>query len=391
MTNPPESPYGPADSTPQQPPETPDSAPPPESTPPPGPTPSPEPPSNPTEQYPTEQLPPEFPTEQLPPPYPPQTPPPSYPTNYPTQQYPPQQYPPQPPPPQQPPTYNAAQFYPPQPQQPVPYGYTLAGQAPPKRTNGAGLAALILGICAIVIAFIPFVNFGAFLVGVAGVILGIVGLALVDRPRRMAAWGLILSALSLVIAFVMVFVYTFGFIFAVSGAVDEAARNSPQPTDVSEQPAPSPTDTVVDVHPLGTVVDLTDESGAPVYAATISASVLDATDLVSAIELNPDAPAGMQWAMVTVDLTSLADSTVAPAVEVTVEYVTPDGDSYTRFDAFALAPEPTLDVLFELEPDESATGNVVIAIPTDDPSGGYWALKYGSSFGGGERFYFEVE
>lgn len=372
MTNPPESPYGPADSTPQQPPQPPESTQPPGSAPPP----------NPTEQYPTEQLPPEYPTEQLPPLYPP--PPPSYPTNYPTQQY-----PPQPPPPQQPPTYNAADFYPPQPQ--PPYGYTLAGQTPPKRTNGAGLAALILGICGIVIAFIPFVNFGAFLIGVAGVILGIVGLALVDRPRRMAAWGLILSALSLVIAFVMVFVYTFGFIFAVSGAVDEATRNSPQPTDVSEQPAPSPTDTVVDVHPLGTVVDLTDESGDPVYAATISASVLDATDAVSAIELNPDAPAGMQWAMVTVDLTSLADTAVAPAIDVTVEYVTPDGDSYTRFDAFALAPEPTLDVLFELDPDESGTGNVVIAIPTDDPAGGYWALKYGSSFGGGERFYFEVE
>ncbi len=186
----------------------------------------------------------------------------------------------------------------------------------------------------------------------------------------MAAWGTILSALSLVLAFVMIFVYTFGFIFAVTGAVDEATRDAPRPSEITAPPSatPSPIETVIDVLPLGTVVELTDDTGNPVYEATVSASVLDATDLVSPIELNPEAPDGMQWAMVTVELTSVADTTLAPAVDVSVEYVSLEGDAYSRFDAFALAPEPTLDVLFELAPGESGTGNVVLAIPTDNPT-----------------------
>lgn len=343
MTNPPESPYGPADSTPQQPPQ------------------------------------PQQPAQ------------PSYPTQ-PTQPYPPQGYPTQPYPPQQQPVYNLNDFHPTE--QLPPHGYTPAGQTPPNRGNGPGLAALILGIIAIVAAVIPFVNFLAFPIGVAGLILGIVGLVIIDRPRRMAIWGTVLSVLSLVLAFILVFVYTFGILFAVSDAVDDASRNRPDPTQRSEPTSPSTppsTDAAADVLPLGTVVELSNDNGEGVYEATVSASVLDATTEVSAIEINPDPPAGMQWAMVTLDLTSIADDTVAPVIDVTVEYVTADGDAYSRLDAFALAPEPTLDVLFELEPGESGTGNVVIAIPEDDPAGGVWAIRYGSAFDGGDWFFFDVE
>lgn len=343
MTNPPESSSGPADSTSQQ------------------------------STQPTEPIPPTYPTQ----PYPPQ--------NYPPQPYAPVRYPPQPPP-----TYNLNQFHPDEQQQP-PHGYTLAGQTPPKHGNGPGVAALVLGIVAIIAAVIPFVNFLAFPLGICGLILGIVGLVLVDRPRMMAIWGTVLSVLSLVLAFIMIFVYTFGVLFAVSDAVDDASRNRPVPSQGSEPSEPPATDAAAEILPLGTVVELTNENGQGVYEATVSASVLDATAEVTAIEINPDPPAGMQWAMVTLDLTSIADDTVAPVIDVTVQYVSSDGDVYSRLDAFALAPEPTLDVLFELEPGESGTGNVVVAIPEDDPSAGAWALRYGSAFDGGDWFYFEVE
>lgn len=343
MTNPPESSSGPADSTSQH------------------------------STQPTEPIPPTYPTQ----PYPP---------HYPGQQQYTQHYAPQPPP-----TYNLHQFHPNEPQQP-PHGYTPAGQTPPNRGNGPGLAALILGIVAIIAAVIPIVNFLAFPLGICGLILGIVGLVIVDRPRMMAIWGTVLSVVSLVLAFVMIFVYTFGILFAVSDAVDDASRNRPVPTQGSEPSTPPATASAADILPLGTVVELTNDNGEGVYEATVSASVLDATDQVTAIEINPDPPAGMQWAMVTLDLTSIADDTVAPVVDVTAQYVASDGESYSRLDAFALAPEPTLDVLFELEPGESGTGNVVVAIPEDDPTGGIWAIKYGGlADNGGEWFYFEVE
>lgn len=122
-------------------------------------------------------------------------------------------------------------FYPPQ----EPYGYTVAKSTPPKRGNGPGLAALIIGILAVVIAVIPFVNFFAFLLGPIGLIVGIVGLALAGRPRRMAAWGTILSAVSIALACVLIIVYTFGAMILFPNVVEDptvdAQSASSQHTD----------------------------------------------------------------------------------------------------------------------------------------------------------------
>ena len=115
--------------------------------------------------------------------------------------------------PQQP--LNLAQMH--QPGQ-VPYGYTVVGPTAPNHKNGLGLAALIIGITAVVVSFLPLVSIVAFALGPVGVLVGVIGLVLADRPRRQAAWGTGLSAVSMGIAFVMIFVYAFGFLFAMSGS-----------------------------------------------------------------------------------------------------------------------------------------------------------------------------
>ena len=100
----------------------------------------------------------------------------------------------------------------------MPYGYTVVGPTAPNHKNGLGLAALIIGITAVVVSFLPFVSVVAFALGPVGVLVGVIGLVLADRPRRQAAWGTGLSAVSMGIAFVMIFVYAFGFLFAMSGS-----------------------------------------------------------------------------------------------------------------------------------------------------------------------------
>lgn len=288
---------------------------------------------------------------------------------------------------QQPAYGQPPMFHPPQ----VPYGYTVVGPIPPKRSNGPGLAALILGIVSVVLAFIPLVNIFAFFTGTAGIIVGIIGLVLADRPRKQAAWGTGLSAASMVLAFLMFFVYTFGFIFAVGGAIEESTRNLP-----TYEATPLPSETLTPITPaveplaLGTVVQLSDTTGEPAFDATVSASVLDATDAVMAVAGNPDAPAGFQWAMVTVDVTSRSDAAYAPAVDVVVEFVTEDGEVFNRLDAFAIAPEPQFDALFDLGEGESGSGNIAIAIPTDAVDSGQWILSHADAVDDSERFYFET-
>ncbi|GAA1661585.1 hypothetical protein GCM10010977_24290 [Citricoccus zhacaiensis] len=100
---------------------------------------------------------------------------------------------------------------------------------PPKTGNGLGVAALVLGIIAIVIAFIPFIGMGSFLLGALAVILGIVGLRKKGLPKGTSIAGLILGALSLIIAGIMTAI-TATFV----AAVDESLQSMPESSTVAE-------------------------------------------------------------------------------------------------------------------------------------------------------------
>lgn len=116
-------------------------------------------------------------------------------------------------------------------QQPPLSGYPV----PPQKTaNGMGVTALILGIIAILVAFIPFVGILSFILGIGAVILGIFGMRKKDRPRGTAIAGLVLGGLSLIIAAIVT-----TFTATVVGAVDEALQSS-APSASIEAPATTP-------------------------------------------------------------------------------------------------------------------------------------------------------
>lgn len=73
-----------------------------------------------------------------------------------------------------------------------------------------GIAALVLGIISIIVAFVPFCGIIAFLPAVVGLILGIVDLAVKSRAKQSkgaSIAGIILSTLSIVIMFLWFFVF----------------------------------------------------------------------------------------------------------------------------------------------------------------------------------------
>ena len=71
--------------------------------------------------------------------------------------------------------------------------------APPKRDNPFGLAALILGVLAVAFAVFPFFTFLAPLPGLAAVALGITGLVSANRTRVTAIFGVGLGVLGIVL------------------------------------------------------------------------------------------------------------------------------------------------------------------------------------------------
>lgn len=94
--------------------------------------------------------------------------------------------------------------YEPYPVQPDPYGsggYPPQPPAPQQR-RGFGIASMVVGIISLLLAFIPFIGFVSFLLGVVAIGLGIFAVAK-WRGRGQGIAGIITGAVSLVVALVV--------------------------------------------------------------------------------------------------------------------------------------------------------------------------------------------
>jgi len=95
----------------------------------------------------------------------------------------------------------------------------------PRRKNGFGVAALVLGIVALVGSPIPFINYVSGPIAFIGLALGVVGIVLKGRPKAAAVAGTIISGIALVLAIVLASAYTAGF-NAVSTSVQKDNVNA---------------------------------------------------------------------------------------------------------------------------------------------------------------------
>jgi hypothetical protein len=107
----------------------------------------------------------------------------------------------------------------PEPAAPAPHPAPAQTVAP--QNNPVGLVALIVSIVALVFAIIPVISFIAWLPALAGVVLGIVGLAQKNRKKAFAGIGLGLSILAGIIAIIVSVVTALA---AVGGAATAASE-----------------------------------------------------------------------------------------------------------------------------------------------------------------------
>lgn len=76
---------------------------------------------------------------------------------------------------------------------------------PEKKFHGLAIAAMIVGIVSLIFSFIPIVHWFFFFAGLAGLVLGIIGLVLVNKDKLrykgkgMAIAGIVTSALSMIV------------------------------------------------------------------------------------------------------------------------------------------------------------------------------------------------
>ncbi|MBF4617831.1 DUF4190 domain-containing protein [Clavibacter sp. VKM Ac-2873] len=260
----------------------------------------------------------------------------------------------------------------------------VSGEPPrPRGGKGLAIAALVVGIAGVLGALIPFLNYVTAVPALVAVVLGIISLARRMDGKPLALTGLILGAVGFVLSIVLAFVYTFAFVSSVTDAVESAGADSgfatPEPTDTSGDgatalPGTSPDDPL----PIGTPVTGEGIDG-PEWQITLGTPILDATAAVLAADPTNGPPAdGMQYAVVPVTATYLGSSTGDPLSELAVGFLASDGSQYSAADSFVQAPAPAFtDADKLLEPQGTATGNVVIEIPIEGAADGLWATAPG--------------
>lgn len=142
-------------------------------------------------------------------------------------------------------------------------------------TSGMAIAALILGILALLTSFLPIINNGSFLLAIVGLILAIVGFVGVRKGKKkgkgIAIAGIVLNVLALIFVLVSQSMY--------SAAIDTAVNGpSASVTATTEEAASNPDLTKL---PLGSVIETTEGLSVSVDSYKTGLKNYDGTALTS--------------------------------------------------------------------------------------------------------------
>lgn len=101
------------------------------------------------------------------------------------------------------------------------------------------IASLVLGAVAVIGAFVPFVTYGSWFIGVAGMALGVVALLRRTRGRGLAIGGILLSGLGFLLSIILAAVYTIGFLSSWGHGMPGSPDVAPTSPAVSAETIPA--------------------------------------------------------------------------------------------------------------------------------------------------------
>jgi hypothetical protein len=237
------------------------------------------------------------------------------------------------------------------------------------------VAALVLGIVAVVLAFVPFLNYVTWIPAILALVFGIIGLVK-SHSKVIPMVGTVLGGIALILGIVMPIVYAAAFLSAVDAAIDEGTGIVDVPAEAEEGDAPDEASAELGTRenpaPIGTKVEL-GTFGDTAWEVTPGAPTLDANSLIAAENQFNSAPAvGSQYVILPLDVTYVGEDSATPWVDIRVSFVGSDGITYDE--SFVVAPAQLTDVgaMFN---GANAQGNLVFEVPSDVIEGGTWSIS----------------
>ena len=228
-------------------------------------------------------------------------------------------------------------------------------------SKGLALAGLNLGTVALVLFWIPFVNYVSLVLALVG--LGLSIASLVIGRRRFTASGLpiaavIVSAVASVVAIVATVFW--GVLFnSLDGAIDNPlsplsapvtatptnTANSPsaRATPTSDAPTTDGTSGSATAVPTAAVLPLGADAEVGEYTVTVSNVQLDATDAILGFDEFNDPPDG-QYVLITLDVVYNGTEEGDPWIDLATKFVGSDSRQYGESTCTASLDLPAFDV-----------------------------------------------
>ena len=254
------------------------------------------------------------------------------------QPFPPQGQPPYGPPPGQPP-YGPPPGQPPY--GPPPGGFPRYGGQHPDARRGAGLAisALVVGILALLLCWVPIINNFAAIVAVVGLAMGVPALVSARRGMRAGAGLAAASVIISVLALVGVLA-TQAFYSSVIDDVNDDLHNSapvrPSSAQAGEGQAEAPPAAPV-VLALGQPGQLTE------YTVTVDSVTLNGNDIVAKENQFNSPPTG-QYVLVGITVTYNGTDEGDPWIDLSTKFIGTDSRKYNESSCSAVVPNEASDL-----------------------------------------------
>lgn len=254
--------------------------------------------------------------------------------------------------------------------------------APAPKSPGKGLAisALVVAIVALVLCWIPFINFFAFFLGLVALGLAIAALVITVR-RKSTGRGLAIAGGSIALVSLIGVVITQLIVMAalndVSATLEDSVDGERAQTATEQEEVASAVLT-----PIG--------QSAPVgsnYEVTVSEVVLNANERLAAANMFNEPPVG-QYVAVQLDVTYVGTEEGDPWLDLSPTFVGSDARQYSATACMATTEMPSFDVP-TLENSGSGTYQECFDVPADAIDGGKIFVE-SDSFGDEGRVYWAI-
>lgn len=266
---------------------------------------------------------------------------------------------------------------------PPPGGYPqYGGQQPdPRKGSGLAISALVLGIIALFLCWVPIVNNFAAILAVVGLALGVPALISARRGRRtgsgLAIASVILSALALVGVLSTQALYS-SVIDDVTNDLSNSVPSKPSSSDRTgdaESSAAAEADAsaaAAAVLSLGQPGELTE------YTVTVDSVTPNGNDIVAAENQFNSPPAG-QYVLVGITVTYKGADEGDPWLDLSTEFIGTDARKYDTSSCSAVIPDEVSD-LPTLLAGGTATYQVCMDVPPTAIEGGRVVVSESFSF-----------